>query len=49
MFAEQKILVHSGLAMDCQERNFNRSLETLIQEGTYKINVRGVRIKCRVF
>jgi len=25
--------------MDCQERNFNRSLETLIQEGTNKINV----------
>ena len=48
-FAEQKILVHRGLAMDCQERNFNRSLETLVQEGTYKMNVSGGKIKVPSF
>ncbi len=39
MFAEQKSLVHTGLRMDCQEHSFNTTLETVLQEGTYAINV----------
>ena len=35
--------------MDCQERNFNRSLETLVQEGAYKMNVSGGKIKVPSF
>ena len=38
-FAEQKILVHRGLTLDCQEHKLNQSFETFLQEGIYKINV----------
>ena len=38
-FGEQRILVHNDLPMDCQERYFNTSLDTFLQEGMYQINV----------
>ena len=38
-FGAERILVHDGLAMDCQERYFNTSFDTFQQEGTYQINV----------
>lgn len=38
-FAEQKVLVHTGLTLDCRERRFNSTFETTLQDGTYKMNV----------
>jgi len=38
-FAEQKRLVHTGLKLDCQEYSFNTTVDTVLQEGIYAINV----------
>lgn len=38
-FAEQKRLVHTGLKLDCQEHSFNTTVDTVLQEGIYAINV----------
>ena len=38
-FAEQRVMVHSNLPMDCKEYKFNRVLETILPEGNYKVNV----------
>ena len=39
-FAEQRVMVHSNLPMDCQEYKFNRVFETILPKGIYKVNVR---------
>ena len=43
-FGEQRILVHNDLPMDCQERYFNTSFDTFLQEGTYQIKVSNLNL-----
>ena len=43
-FGEQRILVHNDLPMDCQERYFNTSFDTFLQEGTYHIKVSNLNL-----
>ena len=43
-FGEQRILVHKDVPMDCQERYFNTSFDTFLQEGTYQINVSNLNL-----
>lgn len=38
-FAGKTSLVDSSLKVDCQEKYFNTTLETVLQEGIYFLNV----------
>ena len=38
-FAGKTSLVDSTLKVDCQEKYFNTTLETVLQEGIYFLNV----------
>lgn len=43
-FDEQKRLVHAGLKLDCKEHSFNTTVDTVLQDGIYAINVSPTKI-----